>query len=260
MYNKLDEVTYSKFESLYKYPTNTSPLYPITELRSDQGTEFHNTLWTTKWNGLGIKHPQLPPYSSEKNGLAGKLIHIIKTKANSLLIPTNTIHLNVLYGYAISHATYLHNHIPATKQSESLYELLHGVLPTLDFLLKFGSDAVYKLPVGSYSKSDTAMSVTKIIIFNQGTDRNSYYVMTKDDLTFKSYLFTVLTPIGTFHYIRSMTASLDVSSRALESHFALQRREPTSKSSHKRPVIQHLRVTVTLMEKIVHGGFYQFLI
>ena len=144
MLNKKHETTLRHFRRCHDQLTTKFPQYPIAELRSDHGSEFFSTDWIKYLKHKGISHPPLPPYSPEKNGLVEKTNHILKTKANSFILPTNTIHLQCLYDYAIMHATYLHNVTPATKHSKPPVELLTGNKPNLDSLLKFGSDAMKK--------------------------------------------------------------------------------------------------------------------
>lgn len=208
MLNKKQETTLRHFRRCHDQLTTKFPQYPIAELRSDDGSEFFSIDWIKYLKDKGISHPPLPPYSPEKNGLVEKTNRILKTKANSLILPTDTIHLQCLYDYAITHATYLHNVTPATKHSKPPVELLTGNKPNLDSLLKFGSDAMEKIPQGLTHKSSVALAVKSIIILHLGSDSNSWYVCNKGDTSFAVHQTSDVTPLGSYNYIRSMTREL----------------------------------------------------
>nr|GEU51778.1 putative reverse transcriptase domain-containing protein [Tanacetum cinerariifolium] len=105
--------------------------------RSDNGIEFKNNDLNQFYGTKGIKREFSVSRTPQQNGIAKKknmtLIKAAKTMLVDSLLPIS------FWAEAVNTACYVQNKVLVTKpQNKTLYELLHGRTPSIDFMRPFG--------------------------------------------------------------------------------------------------------------------------
>jgi len=124
------KVLVTKLESLYNLK--------VRRIRSDNGTEFKNTLMNEFCKERGIHHEFSAPYTPQMNGVAERknrtLIETARTMLADAQLPVQ------FWNEAIANACYTLNRVLVVKRhGKTCYELLHLRKPNLQFLEPFGA-------------------------------------------------------------------------------------------------------------------------
>nr|GEU71588.1 hypothetical protein [Tanacetum cinerariifolium] len=106
-------------------------------IRSDNGTEFKNFDHNQFCRLKGIKREFSVPRTPQQNGIAERknktLIKAVRTMLADSLLPIP------FWAEAVNTACYVQNRVLLTKpHNKTLYELLHGRLPSIGFMRPFG--------------------------------------------------------------------------------------------------------------------------
>lgn len=106
-------------------------------LRSDNGTEFVNSVCTTMFQDLGIIHQKSCPYTPQQNGVAERkhkhLLEVTRALRFQAKIPLR------FWGQCVLAAAYLINRLPCSAlQYQTPYERLYGIKPMLSHLRTIG--------------------------------------------------------------------------------------------------------------------------
>jgi transposase InsO family protein len=113
------------------YPKNR-----IKSIRMDNAAKFSSRAFNDYCMALGIEVQHLVPYVHTQNGLAKSLIKRIKLIARPLLMNYNLP--TSCWGHAVLHAADLIQLRPTAYHSTSPLQLVHGNLPNISHLRKFG--------------------------------------------------------------------------------------------------------------------------
>jgi transposase InsO family protein len=120
-------------------------------LRSDGGKEFVCNLVSDFCKSKGIVQQITPRYTPESNGKIERFNRTIKEKVRCLLIDSR---LPVeWWGFALEHAAFLRNCLPASGRTATPYELFLGTVPDLSGVRVFGCKAYVRL-----EKADKALT------------------------------------------------------------------------------------------------------
>nr|GEU38947.1 putative ribonuclease H-like domain-containing protein [Tanacetum cinerariifolium] len=106
-------------------------------IRCDNGTEFKNSVLNQLCRLKGIKREFSVPRTPQQNGIAERknrtLVEAIRTLLADSLLPIS------FWAEAVNTACYVQNRVLVTKpHNKTLYELLHGRLPSIGFMRPFG--------------------------------------------------------------------------------------------------------------------------
>ena len=99
------------------------PQYRTRSIRTDNGAEFYNKVWDEYLDEHQITREEIAPYSPQSNGFAESTNHQLKLRAKCLLLPTDTIHSNTLYDFAIVYAAYLINRTVNVRKGKTPFDL-----------------------------------------------------------------------------------------------------------------------------------------
>jgi hypothetical protein len=173
---------------------------PLKCIRTDNGTEFCNSLWKEYLEQEGIAHELTTPYTPQQNGLSERGHHTLANAARTMMFdacaPTS------LWEEAFKTAAYLLNVCPSRHQEgKTPYEIWFQRKPNISHLRVWGSKAYAKVPDQLRTKLDeksiesTLVGYTgdanyiiyiaggmgklirsRDIIFNEGTGAHSAYI------------------------------------------------------------------------------------
>jgi transposase InsO family protein len=138
-------------ETLQKWMTQLELTVKI--LRSDGGKEFTCSVVSDFCKSKGVVQQITPRYTPESNGKIERLNRTIKEKVRCLLIDSR-LPLE-LWGFAVVHAAFLRNCLPASGKTATPHELFHGTMPDLSLVRVFGCKAYVRL-----ERADKALTKT----------------------------------------------------------------------------------------------------
>jgi transposase InsO family protein len=130
-----NEVTHEfvKFKANFEKQNNTT----IKRLHTDNGGEFVNEELESVLEEGGIERTTSAPYNPTSNGMAERINRTLMNAVRTMLTAAGLC--NELWGEALLHATFLHNHIPAAALNGiSPYEAVSGNVPDLEDVKIFG--------------------------------------------------------------------------------------------------------------------------
>jgi transposase InsO family protein len=149
----------------------------VKKIRSDNGSEFKNTQVEDYLDQEGIKHEFLPPYTSQKNGVAERKNRTLIELARTMLDEYKTSAL--FWVEAINttcHAIkrlYLHRLLKKTP-----YELLTGNKPNVSYFRVFRSK--YYVLIKRSKSSKFAPKVYEGFMLGYYSNSHAYRVFNKD--------------------------------------------------------------------------------
>ena len=153
----------------------------------------------------GITRDEVAPYSPQSNGFAEGTNHQLKFRTKCLLLPTDTINDSILYDYAIVDAACLLNRTVNFRRGSTPFELLFHRMPTIRNIIRFGADAIVKLPRERIIKSRSNIEAVCGTFLGTATDSNCRRVWLKSDSKMRVPLITNIRPLKWFNF---MTHSL----------------------------------------------------
>ncbi|XP_055822236.1 uncharacterized protein LOC129890778 [Solanum dulcamara] len=179
-------------DSMCKYAKNQFGKV-VKVLRSDNGTEFVNSVCDSMFKALGIIYQRCCPYTPQQNGVA-------KRKHRHFLEVTRALRFQAkipirFWGHCVLAATYLINRIPSSVlEFQTPYERLYGIKPVLSHLRIIGCLALAK----HLTEHDKLMSRSKSVVHmgysevHKGRDvifREDIFLFAKDDIFAQQQLF-----------------------------------------------------------------------
>lgn len=148
--NKLDITLVFK---KYKDEVENELEKKIKVLRSDNGKEYSNKVFSDFLAASGIKHQTSTPYTPEQNGLAERMNRTLVEHAKCMLFEAK-LHKQ-FWAEAVTTAAYLINRSPSRVLAEvTPYEKWTGNKPNISNLKIFGSKAMVHIPKQSRLKWD----------------------------------------------------------------------------------------------------------
>ena len=199
--NKSQASTIRVLDNFLKTMRIRVPQYRTRSIRTDNGAEFYNKVWDEYLNEHQITREEIAPYSPQSNGFAESTNHQLKLRAKCLLLPTDTIHSNTLYDFAIVYAAYLINRTVNVRKGKTPFELIFHRIPNLKNLIRFGSDVIVKLPREYIVKSRSKIEAICGTFLGTATDSNCYQVWLKGDPKMRIMKSTDLRPLRTFNFL-----------------------------------------------------------
>ena len=118
--------------------------HKIKEIRSDQGSEFHNETVKTLLGEYGIDFNHSSPYTPQQNGVVERLNRSIAEITRSLL--SHSGRSTTYWADAYRHATYLYNRRVGSNRTKTHYELLTGKVPDMTDVRVWGCTAYVRVP------------------------------------------------------------------------------------------------------------------
>ncbi|GJY26392.1 putative ribonuclease H-like domain-containing protein [Tanacetum coccineum] len=107
--------------------------HKVKVIRSDNGTEFKNSIMNQFYEIKGIKREFSVARTPQQNGVAEKKNKTLIEAARTMLVPTT------FWAEAINTACYVLNRVLVIKpHNKTPYELIHGRTPLIDFMKPFG--------------------------------------------------------------------------------------------------------------------------
>jgi len=144
------------FENVLNYVETQFPEYKVKRFRSDNGKgEYDNSLFRELLPSKGIIFQPSPPYTQHKNGLSERMIQILNSRAQSMLIDAD---LPIIFlAEAINAAVYLHHRSPSSAlEGKSPLEALRPAEPIpWAHLCRFGCIAYHRIPAKTRNVSLT---------------------------------------------------------------------------------------------------------
>lgn len=155
------------FQSLVERQTGAK----IKTIRTDNGTEFVNSEFSSYLNSCGIQHQTTVPYSPQQNGVAERTNRSVVEKARSLMAEGDLT--KAYWEDATRAAVYLKNRCPhRALNNKTPYELWNGQKPDLSNLRVFGCRALIHIPSCHRTKLDA--KAEEAIFVGYTDDPNSY--------------------------------------------------------------------------------------
>jgi len=115
-------------------------------IRTDEGSEFCNTLWAAYFAEHGIVHKTTAAYSSESNGVVEHSNQTVIKRTQVLLNDSGL--LQSMWCEVAATVVYLKDFIPTTCHLDTTpYKDLRGLQPDVSHLRPFGCTAYAKIPV-----------------------------------------------------------------------------------------------------------------
>ena len=126
----------------------------LRQFRTDNGTEFCNSAFSTFFQQNGILHQTTARYSAFQNGVAERYMRTLKTMARALLDDSQLP--DKFWVDAIRTSAHVKNLLPHSDLDRTPTELLWGSKPNLGYLRIFGCQAsVLSQPTTKLSAFDT---------------------------------------------------------------------------------------------------------
>lgn len=153
---------------------------PIKVLRSDNGTEYVNSVMDSYLESKGIQHQKSIPYTPEQMGVAERNNRTLVERARSMLVDA---HLDRIYwAEAVKTATHCKNLSPTIAVSGMTpYEKWNGDRPDIGYLRVFGCRAFMHIPKQKRSKWD--IKADELMLVGYCEDRKGYRLI--NPTTFK---------------------------------------------------------------------------
>ena len=109
-------------------------------IRTDNGGEFQGA-FPSLLAELGIKHERTPPYTPQYNGVAERILGLLRDKTVALLRGVTKGASERLWAEAMAYACDMSNKCvtDSLDHDKTPYEMWHGRLPAFDTLLPFGT-------------------------------------------------------------------------------------------------------------------------
>nr|GEX13798.1 retrovirus-related Pol polyprotein from transposon TNT 1-94 [Tanacetum cinerariifolium] len=124
------------FLRIYHWPRNQLSL-KVKVTISDNGTKFKNNDLNQLCGMKGIKRKFSVPRTPQQNGIAERKNMTLIEAAKTML--TDSLLLIPFWAEAVNTACYVQNRVLVTKPyNKTHYELLHGRIPSIDFMRPFG--------------------------------------------------------------------------------------------------------------------------
>ena len=134
-------------------------------LTTDQGTETLNAA-TTKWTQeMGIIHEMSVIYTPEQDGTSERVIRTVMEMARSMMTFCNA----PLWIWAVAYAAYIRNRIPSGKRTESAYEVLKRVKPSVSHIKTFCSKKFVHIPDAKRKKLEPKCLVGILVGYSETT-------------------------------------------------------------------------------------------
>jgi len=152
----------------------------VKKVRSNNGSEFVNSVCTKMFKDRGIIHQRSCPYTSQQNGVAER-------KHRHVLEVTRAVRFQgniplIYWGQCVLATTYLINRMPSkVLGGQSPYEKLYGNKPMLTHLRVLGCLCYAKV----LSESDKLTSRSKASVFMGYSKTQKGYILL--DLASKSF-------------------------------------------------------------------------
>ena len=145
----------------------------IQEIRSDQGSEFHNETVMTLLAEYSITLTHSSPYVPQQNGVVERLNRSIAEITRCLL--SHSGRSPTYWPDAYKHAVYLYNRRVASGKQKTHYELLTGKVPNLTDVRVWGCTAYVRVPTALQKEKFGARGV-KCIYFGHDEYSTGYKV------------------------------------------------------------------------------------
>ena len=149
---------------------------PIKKIRSDNGTEFKNTLVEEFLDDEGIKHEFSTPYTPQQNGVVERKNRTLLDMARTMLDEYKTSDL--FWSDVVNTACHAINRLYLHKKlKKTSYELLTGNKPKVSYFRVFGCKCfiLNKRP----KTSKFAPKVDEGILLGYGSNEHAYRVFNK---------------------------------------------------------------------------------
>jgi len=132
-------------------------------IRTDEGPEFCNTLWSTYLTEHGIVHEMTTAYSSESNGVVEHSNQTIIERTRVLLNDSGLPHS--MWCEVAATIIYLKDFIPTTCHPDTTpYKDWTGLRPDISHLCPFGCTAYMKIPVEIGGGKLDVWSITNVFL------------------------------------------------------------------------------------------------
>ena len=130
-------------------------------IRTDNGSEFVNTVMTAFCEALGIKHETSAPYTPEQNGKAERVNRTLMNIARALLFHAGAP--AIMWAEALMTAVRLTNVTAAIRRDKTPFQLFWGVKPDLTMLRVWGCTAYVQVPEQKRRKLDDRSIVGTLV-------------------------------------------------------------------------------------------------
>lgn len=148
--------------------------FKIKAIRTDNGTEYCNSVFESFLTKCGIIHQTTTPYTPQHNGMAERMNRTLVEKAKCMIFYANLD--KPIWAEAIATAMYIVNRSPSRAlEGKSPYELWTGKKPNLSHIRIFGSEVMVHVPKERRQKWDRKSN--KMIFVGYCDNTKGYRVM-----------------------------------------------------------------------------------
>jgi hypothetical protein len=187
--NKEMETTIFCFDT-YRKRSENSTGKKLLRVRTDNGTEFKNSVWEEYFAANGIIHEYTAPYTSASNGVVERANRTLMDLARAMLQDAQLP--EKYWAEAASTAAYIRNLLPTRRNPDSTpFERWHGKKPDVSHIRPFGCTAYAKIPDAVNNGKLAARSIKCVLVGYSGTgvyrvlDRETGRVLVTRDVIFE---------------------------------------------------------------------------